>query len=120
VTVGGIAITCPAGTHGFNAITSTCDPLDDSYHGTHVSGTIGAVGNNSVGVVGVNWTASIRGAKFLNASGSGTIADAVNAIEFTIQTKAFFGPTANVRVLSNSWGCACRAPGAANSARRDQ
>jgi len=37
---------------------ATCDPLDDNGHGTHVSGTIGAVGNNGIGVVGVNWSVS--------------------------------------------------------------
>jgi subtilisin family serine protease len=105
VQIGGGPITCAQGTHGFNAIKKTCDPLDDNNHGTHVSGTIGAVGNNGVGVAGVNWTASIMGSKFLNAAGSGTTADAINAIEFAIQAKSAFssgGP--NVRVLSNSWG----------------
>lgn len=104
VTIGGSTITCPAGSHGFNAITNTCDPLDDNNHGTHVSGTIGAVGNNGEGVVGVNWRASIIGAKFLDASGSGTLANAINAIDFVIQAKDHFGTGANVRVLSNSWG----------------
>src|SRR5262249_38325186 len=63
-------------------------------------------GNNGVGVVGVNWTTSIIGAKFLNASGSGSTADAVNAIDFVIKTKQAFASSnaANVRVLSNSWG----------------
>ena len=107
VNIGGVQITCPAGSHGFNAITNACDPLDDNNHGTHVSGTIGAVGDNGIGVVGVNWTASIMGLKFLNASGAGTTADAIKAIEFAIETRAAFGGTtgtANVRVLSNSWG----------------
>lgn len=107
VNIGGVVITCPAGSHGFNAITNICDPRDDNNHGSHVSGTIGAVGNNSVGVVGVNWTASIMGTKFLDASGSGSTANAINAIEFAIQAKAAFGGatgSANVRVLSNSWG----------------
>jgi subtilisin family serine protease len=104
VTIGGQTIICPAGSHGFNAITNTCDPMDDNNHGTHVSGTIGAVGNNGVGVAGVNWVASIMGSKFLNAGGSGTLANAINAIEFTIQAKQIFGADANVRVLSNSWG----------------
>ena len=104
VTIGSLNITCPAGSHGFNAITNTCDPLDDNNHGSHVSGTIGAVGNNGVGVVGVNWIASIMGSKFLNSAGSGTTANAINAIEFTIQAKQIFGANANVRVLSNSWG----------------
>jgi len=106
VTIGGQSITCPAGSHGFNAITNVCDPLDDNNHGSHVSGTIGAVGNNGTGVVGVNWTASIMGSKFLDATGSGTTANAINAIEFAVQAKAAFAATsgANVRVLSNSWG----------------
>src|SRR5204862_4204226 len=89
--VGGLTITCAAGTHGFNAITRSCDPFDDHFHGTHVGGTIGAAGNNGVGVVGVNWYASLMGLKFLSANGSGTLADAVNAIEFAIQAKAAFG-----------------------------
>ncbi len=106
VVIGSASITCAAGTHGFNALTNTCDPRDDNNHGTHVSGTIGAVGNNATGVVGVNWTASIMGAKFLNRRGSGTTAGAINAIEFAVQAKAAFASTggANVRVLSNSWG----------------
>src|SRR5215471_13141370 len=104
VNIGGTVINCPAGSHGFNAINNTCDPLDDNDHGSHTSGTIGAVGNNGVGVVGVNWTASIMASKFLNANGSGTTAGAINAIEFTIQAKQVFGASANVRVLSNSWG----------------
>ena len=104
VTLGGQRITCAAGTHGFNAIARTCDPLDDHFHGTHVAGTIGAVANNGAGVAGVNWFASMMGLKFLSANGSGTVANAINAIEFAIQAKAAFpGGGANVRVLSNSW-----------------
>jgi subtilisin family serine protease len=104
VTIGGQTINCAAGTHGFNAITNTCNPMDDHDHGTHVSGTIGALSNNGAGVAGVNWVASIMGAKFLDAGGFGTTANAINAIEFTIQAKQIFGANANVRVLSNSWG----------------
>ncbi len=101
VNIAGKSITCPAGSHGYNAITSTCNPMDDNSHGTHVSGTIGAVGNNGLGVVGVNWNTRIMGVKFLDASGSGYLSDAINAIDFVVQTKQVSG--ANVRVLSNSW-----------------
>jgi len=94
--------TCPGGAHGYNAIRGTFDPMDDNNHGTHVSGTIGAAGNNGIGVAGVNWTASLMGLKFLNNQGSGLTSDAVNAIEFAIQAK--LAGAANVRVLSNSWG----------------
>ncbi|MBI3345415.1 MAG: S8 family serine peptidase [Gammaproteobacteria bacterium] len=105
VSIGGVTITCAAGTHGFNAIIRTCDPADDNNHGTHVTGTVGAVGNNGIGVVGVNRVARIMAVKFLDSTGSGTISDAIDAIEFAIQAKNAFAPTgANVRVLSNSWG----------------
>jgi subtilisin family serine protease len=106
VSVGGQLITCAAGTHGFNAITRTCNPMDDRDHGTHVAGTIGAAGNNGIGVAGVNWNARLMGIKFLDANGSGSIADAVAAIEFAIAAKQAFAATgaADIRVLSNSWG----------------
>jgi hypothetical protein len=60
-----------------------------------------------LGVTGVNWTTVIMAAKFLASDGTGTTADAVNAIEFAIQANAAFagsGTPVNVRVLSNSWG----------------
>jgi subtilisin family serine protease len=106
VNVGGQSITCAAGTHGFNAITRTCHPMDDRDHGTHVAGTIGAVGDNGIGVTGVNWNARVMGIKFLDANGSGSIADAVAAIEFAVAAKQAFAATgaADIRVLSNSWG----------------
>ena len=80
--------------------------MDDHDHGTHVAGTIGATGNNGLGVVGVNWTTRLMGIKFLDATGSGTTADAIAAVEFAIAVKQAFAATggANIRVLSNSWG----------------
>jgi subtilisin family serine protease len=104
VTVGGVSVVCAAGTHGFNAITRTCDPMDDQYHGTHVAGTIGADGNNGVGVTGVNWATSMMAIKFLGSSGSGYTSDAVVGLQFVAQVKQKLGSNANVRVLSNSWG----------------
>jgi subtilisin family serine protease len=106
VTIAGVPITCAAGTHGFNAITRTCDPKDDNNHGSHVAGTIGGRGNNTLGITGINWDASIMAAKFLDASGSGSTSDAINAIEFAIQARNAFAASAgaNVKVLSNSWG----------------
>ena len=98
------SLTCPAGSHGYNAITRSCDPKDDHGHGTHVSGTIGAVGNNALGVAGVNWTTRIMGLKFLDSTGNGSDSGAIEAIEFALQAKAIFGAGANVRVFSNSWG----------------
>ncbi|HWT01541.1 MAG TPA: S8 family serine peptidase [Pyrinomonadaceae bacterium] len=104
VNIGGQTIQCAAGTHGFDAITMTCDPADEYNHGTHVAGTIGAVGGNHAGITGVSQTASVMALKFMDATGSGTLADAIDAIEFGIQAKQIFGAGANVRVLANSWG----------------
>lgn len=101
VTIGGLTISCPAGSHGFNAIVRSCDPTDDHGHGTHVAGSIGAAGGNAVGVVGVNWTTSIIGMKFLDASGNGYVSDAVDAIDFAIQVRKSLG--ANIRVINASW-----------------
>lgn len=57
---------------GWDFVNDDNDPLDDHNHGTHVSGTIGAVGNNGKGVVGVNWTVRIMPLKFLDQCGSGS------------------------------------------------
>lgn len=92
---------CAAGTHGYNAINGTCDPADDHSHGSHVAGTIGAVGNNGLGVTGVSWNVKLLGLKFLNSGGSGSTDDAVEAINWAIQVKQ---AGVNLRVLNNSWG----------------
>ncbi|MEJ7599196.1 MAG: S8 family serine peptidase [Kofleriaceae bacterium] len=87
--------------HGFNAITNTGDPLDDHDHGSHVSGTIGAVGGNGIGVVGVNWEVQIMGMKFLDAGGSGTTDGAIASVNYAVMMR---NAGVNLRVLSNSWG----------------
>jgi subtilisin family serine protease len=100
-TLNGVAINCAPGTHGFNAVASTCDPLDDNGHGTHVSGTIGAIGNNGIGVVGVNWTVQILPCKFLDANGAGDISGAITCLDFV---KAMKDSGVNVVASNNSWG----------------
>lgn len=47
------------------------DWADEQGHGTHVAGTIGAVGNNGLGVAGVNWVSSIVPVRVLDLAGSG-------------------------------------------------
>jgi serine protease len=90
--------------HGMNAITGSGNPMDDNDHGTHVSGTIGAVGNNGQGVAGVNWNVSIMGLKFLSASGSGSTADAIECINYAVAIKTRAQNPVNLRALNNSWG----------------
>lgn len=83
--------------HGWNfAGVSTNDPMDDNEHGTHVAGTIAGNGNDGVGVVGVNWVGSIIPVKFLTGGGSGTLADAVKAIQYVNKIGA--------HMSNNSWG----------------
>lgn len=82
--------------HGANLITKTGDPMDDNDHATHCAGTIAAVGNNAKGIVGVNWNATLAAAKFLDAQGSGSSADAVDAILYSAKIGA--------RLNSCSWG----------------
>jgi hypothetical protein len=100
-TIDGVSINCAAGTHGFNATTDTCDPLDDNGHGTHVSGTIGAIGNNGIGVAGVNWSVQILACKFLDASGGGSLSGAITCLDFV---KAMKDRGANIVATNNSWG----------------
>ncbi|UCX06014.1 S8 family serine peptidase [Shewanella glacialimarina] len=88
--------------HGYNANANTGDPMDGNGHGTHVSGTIGAKGNNGVGVVGVNWDVSIIGCQFLDASGSGTTAAAIACIDYMTNLKLNHG--VDVKATNNSWG----------------
>jgi serine protease len=94
--------TGPGGIHGYNFINNTTNPMDDNGHGSHCSGTIGAVANNGTGGVGANWNVKIMGLKFLDAGGSGTDANAIRAIDWVIDQNNL--GNANVRVLSNSWG----------------
>lgn len=77
------------------------DPFDDNSHGTHVAGTIGAIGNNGVGVVGVNWHVKIMALKFLGANGSGSTSAAIQALNYLIDLKS---RGINVKVVNNSWG----------------
>lgn len=100
-TIDGVSINCAGGTHGFNAISGTCDPLDDNEHGTHVSGTIGAVGNNGIGVAGINWSVQILACKFLDATGSGALSDVITCLDFV---KAMKDRGANIVATNNSWG----------------
>lgn len=87
--------------NGFNAIDSAADPMDDNGHGTHCAGIIGAEGENNLGIAGVNWKVQIMPLKFLNAGGSGSTKDAIEAINYVINRKK---AGVNIRIISASWG----------------
>jgi thermitase len=82
--------------HGWNAHGKNGNPMDGNAHGTHCAGTIGAEHNNGVGVAGVMSDVSLMAVKFLSDSGSGSLADAIEAIDYATKM--------NVDIMSNSWG----------------
>ncbi len=82
--------------HGWDFVNNDADPSDDRGHGTHVSGIIGAAGNNGLGVAGVAWRVSLMPLKFLDEAGVGTTADAAAALEYATLKGA--------HISNNSWG----------------
>lgn len=95
---------CPGGTgtRGCDFVgAGDNDPMDFNGHGTHVAGTIGAVGNNGKGVTGVCWKAKILAVRVLDAAGSGTTADIVEGLVFAVGTGAGQG---NAKVVNMSLG----------------
>ena len=78
------------------------DPMDGYGHGTHCAGSIGAVGNNNLGVVGVNWNVKIMGLKFFtDAGGGGYDADAIECMDYAVYQKTH---GQNVVAINASWG----------------
>ncbi len=82
--------------YGWNANAKNGNPMDGNSHGTHCAGTIGAKHGNGVGVAGVMDDVSLMAVKFLSDEGSGSLADAVIAIDYATKM--------NVDIMSNSWG----------------
>ena len=89
--------------HGwdFNQNDNTIYDGTSDDHGTHVSGTIAAVGGNGKGVAGICWKAQLISAKFLGPSG-GTTANAIKAIDYITDLKNRDG--LNIVATNNSWG----------------
>lgn len=82
--------------HGFDFYNDDNNPLDDHQHGTHCAGTIGAVGNNGIGVSGVAWSVRMMALKAFNSDGNGAGSAIVEAITYAAEMGA--------KVTSNSWG----------------
>ena len=82
--------------YGYDFIDKDGDPKDEHSHGTHVAGTIGGVGNDGQGVVGVNWNVRMMAVKIFNAQGRTNLAAIVPAIDYATLMGA--------RLTNNSWG----------------
>ncbi|HEX8458172.1 MAG TPA: S8 family serine peptidase [Pyrinomonadaceae bacterium] len=101
--------------HGFDAADNDGDPMDDNGHGTHCAGIIGAEGDNSDGIAGVNWEVEIMPLKFLGRSGSGTTKDAIECINYVVARKK---AGVNVRIISASWGSTARSRALGDAIKR--
>lgn len=90
---------------GWDFVDNDNDPLDLNGHGTHGSGTIGAMGNNGLGVAGVNYQVQMAGLRFLDANGSGYESGAIQATDYftDLKTRGLNGPD-NFVATNNSWG----------------
>jgi|GEM_PF-6771868 len=91
--------------YGWNFVGNDKNPADDNGHGTHCSGTIGAVGNNALGVVGVCWKVRLMALKAGDASGQLAVSDTAEAVHYASDEGA--------NVISASYG----GSGASDTAR---
>ena len=82
--------------HGWNFYDDNNNSTDDNGHGTHCAGIIGAVGDNGIGVAGINWSVSLMPVKFLGSDGSGNLDKAIDALNYARMMK--------VNVINSSWG----------------
>lgn len=90
---------------GWDFYDNNNDPSDVQQHGTHVAGTVGAVGNNGIGVAGVGWDIRLLPIKFFGYNSSGQLegytSDAVSGMYYVIDLARRGVP---VRVTNHSWG----------------
>ena len=80
--------------HGWNFINNNNDPMDFTGHGTHIAGTIGAVGNNGIGTAGVCWRVKIAALRIGNVAFS--LDAAIESLQYANEN--------NIQIHNNSWG----------------
>ncbi len=84
-----------SGRTSFKGFPGDSEAFDDSGHGTHCAGSIGAQPNNAIGIAGLNWKVKIMCVRFLSDMG-GTSVDAFRAVRYARENGA--------HIMSNSWG----------------
>jgi serine protease len=80
---------------GWNFFDNTNDPFDNNGHGTHVTGILGARGNDGFGVAGIAWQTQVLPVKFLGPSGAGSVTQFLVGLEYALNQGA--------RISNNSW-----------------
>ena len=90
---------------GWDFVENDNDPMDANGHGTHAAGTIGAIGNNGIGVEGVNFQIQMAAIRFLDAKGGGFSSGAVRSTDYFTDLKTRDQNSGNTFVATNnSWG----------------
>jgi serine protease len=69
---------------GYDFVDGDDDPTDEHtyHHGTHVAGTVAAASDNGLGVAGIAWDAKVMPLRVLNANGTGTTDDILEAVKY--------------------------------------
>ena len=73
---------------GIDTGEADADPLCLGWHGTHVAGTIAAVGDNGIGVAGINWYGKVLAVKIAAPDGLIYTDSLIEAFEYIIDLKA--------------------------------
>jgi len=81
---------------GWDTLDDDNDPMDSDVHGTMVTGILGAVGDNGVGMAGVNWQVRVMAMRFQASVNNFAITDAAEALDYAV--------AAGASISSNSWG----------------
>ncbi len=87
--------------YGIDTFNNDSDPFDDLFHGTAVAGVIGAVGNNGMGITGVNWNVGLMPCKWLGSGGYGELSGALECFDYVAAMK---DRGVNIVATNNSWG----------------
>ncbi len=80
---------------GWNSNANNNNPMDGYGHGTHVAGTIGAIGNNGLGVAGIDWNAQLVPVKFFDDSGNGSVTQFIAGLTWALAH--------GIKISNNSW-----------------
>jgi len=86
--------------YGYDFVNNDPDPMDEHFHGTHVAGTIGAVGDNGVGVAGVTHRVKLIALKIFHTSGRSDVTAFISDVAESIS----YATDKGARVTNNSYG----------------
>ena len=87
--------------YGYDFADSLASPADSGFHGTHVAGTIAAVGNNNLGVIGVNYQARIMALRVSSDGSSISSSAEIAALDYATMMK---NRGVNLVALNASYG----------------